>query len=31
MTISLPWVRRGFKTKLMHTGRLVGFIDYEKV
>ena len=33
-TISLPWVRQGFTTvttKLQHTKRLVGFIDYEKV
>ena len=27
----LPWVRRGFKTNIVHTVREVGFMDYEQI
>ena len=30
-TISLPWVRCGFKTNIVHTVREVGFMDYEQI
>ena len=29
--ISLPWVRRGFKTNIVHTVREVGFMEYEQI
>ena len=30
-TISLPWVRRGFKTNIVHTVREGGFMEYEQI